>query len=113
VEHSIHKNYGWSSENRLFSEVSGSSKKRTTLIAALNDKQVLEPMYFDGHTDTIVFITWLREQLLPELKPGQVVIMDNASFHKNPQIEEMILNNGNKLLYLPPYSPDLNPIENY
>lgn len=84
-----------SEENRLYGEISVSSKKRTTLIAVLNDKQVLASMCFNGHTDTVVFITWLREQLLPELRFGQVVIMDNTSFHKKPQIEEIILNNGN------------------
>jgi transposase len=55
----------------------------------------------------------LEKILCPELRPGQVVIMDNASFHKSPRIRKIIENVGCQLLYLPPYSPDLNPIEHY
>jgi transposase len=55
----------------------------------------------------------LEKVLCPELRPKQVVIMDNASFHKSPRIRKIIENAGCRLLYLPPYSPDLNPIEHY
>lgn len=68
-------------------------------------------MEYDGYTDTEVFTTWVREFLCQELRAGQVVIMDNASFHKSPIIRELIESVGCKLIYLPPYSPDLNPIE--
>jgi transposase len=58
-----------------------------------------------------VFETWLESCLLPTLKAGQVVVMDNATFHKGGRIEELIQDAGCTLLYLPPYSPDLNKIE--
>lgn len=70
-------------------------------------------MTIEGCVDKKVFIAWLKELLVPTLKPNQVVIMDNASFHKGKEIREIIENAGCKLIYLPPYSPDLNPIENY
>jgi len=58
-----------------------------------------------------VFETWLESCLVPVLEAGQVVVMDNATFHKGGRIEQLIQNAGCKLLYLPPYSPDLNKIE--
>jgi len=57
--------------------------------------------------------TYIDRILVKSLIPGQVVIMDNASFHKSKDIEKSILNAGCRLIYLPPYSPDLNPIEHY
>ena len=70
-------------------------------------------MYFQGHTDTNTFIIWLKDFLLPKLKPNQVIVMDNASFHKSKTIKELIESKNCKLIYQPPYSPDLNPIEHY
>ncbi len=67
----------------------------------------------DGAINRIVFETWLETYLLPTLKVGQVVVMDNATFHKGGRIQQLIEDAGCQLLYLPPYSPDLNKIENY
>ncbi|MET0155756.1 MAG: transposase [Rickettsiales bacterium] len=58
-----------------------------------------------------MFNAWLKDHLLPTLKPGMTIIMDNARFHKSPETKELIEAEGCKLLFLPPYSPDLNPIE--
>jgi len=60
-----------------------------------------------------LFLFWLESVLLPVLRPGQVVIMDNASFHKSFRVAELIEGASCRLVYLPPYSPDLNPIEKY
>jgi transposase len=68
-------------------------------------------MTFRGTCNSILFIAWLEKMLIPELKAGQTVIMDNASFHKSPIVKNLIEAAGCKLVYLPPYSPDLNPIE--
>jgi transposase len=56
---------------------------------------------------------WLKQILIPELKPGQVIILDNASFHKSKESLEIIEKAGCEVLFLPPYSPDLNPIEKF
>jgi transposase len=69
------------------------------------------PFLFDGTTDSSVFNLWLKRNLVPHLDPGMTVIMDNASFHKHPDTEIIIKSASCNLLYLPPYSPDLNPIE--
>ncbi|MEL7225071.1 MAG: transposase [Cyanobacteria bacterium J06576_12] len=58
-----------------------------------------------------MFEAWLEQVLLPSLKPGQVVICDNATFHQGGRIEALIESVGCRLLHLPPYSPDLNPVE--
>ncbi len=68
-------------------------------------------MCFEGTCDTILFNTWLEKVLIPNLKPGQVLILDNASFHKSKKSKELVEKAGCKMLFLPPYSPDLNPIE--
>ena len=70
-------------------------------------------MCFKGTCNTELFNAWIEQVLLPELKPGQVVILDNAAFHKSPKTKELIESAGCKLLFLPPYSPDLNPIETF
>ena len=70
-------------------------------------------MCFKGTCNTEVFNAWIEQVLLSELKPGQVVIMDNAAFHESPKTRKLIESVGCKLIFLPPYSPDLNPIEKY
>jgi transposase len=68
-------------------------------------------MVFNGTCNTNLFETWVEKFLIKELKLGQVVIMDNASFHKSQKTRELIESVGCKIIFLPPYSPDLNPIE--
>ena len=65
---------------------------------------------FNGYCDTQVGLTWLQKVMVPELKPGLTMVMDNARFHKAVAIREAIETAGCKLLFLPPYSPDLNPV---
>jgi transposase len=98
---------------RAFGDVSGGNKERYSIIAALNGKQIKAPFVFKGNTNSNVFNSWLEKFLVPELQPNQVVIMDNAAFHKKAKTAEIIAKAGCKLLYLPPYSPDMNPIEPY
>ncbi|MYK20577.1 IS630 family transposase, partial [Candidatus Poribacteria bacterium] len=68
-------------------------------------------MLFEGCCDALAFNTWLSEMLCPLLDDSHVVIMDNASFHKGSETAALIRASGASLLFLPPYSPDLNPIE--
>jgi len=68
-------------------------------------------MCFQGTCNTLLFDSWVENLLVPELKPNQIVIMDNASFHKSKKTKELIERAGCELIFLPPYSPDLNPIE--
>ncbi len=98
---------------RLLSEKSGNRKdKRISVIAVRNYKhQLLSPFYFKGSTNKDIFKIYLKEILMPNLPKNSYLIMDNASFHKGEEIEEIIRLAGVNLIYLPTYSPDLNPIE--
>jgi transposase len=70
-------------------------------------------MVYNGSCNTLLFETWVEKLLIKELKPGQVVIMDNASFHKSKKTRELIESVKCRIIFLPPYSPDLNPIEKF
>lgn len=70
-------------------------------------------MCFQGTCNTELFNAWLEQVLIPELKPGKVLILDNASFHRSERTKKLIEASGCRILFLPPYSPDLNPIEKY
>lgn len=83
----------------------------TTLIGAIGIDGAKAPMVVDGATDTAVFMAYVEQVLVPALRPGMVVVMDNLSPHKSPGVEAMIHEAGAELWFLPPYSPDLNPIE--
>jgi len=70
-------------------------------------------MVFNGSCTAHLFETWVENFLTQELRAGQVVVMDNASFHKSKKIKDLIESVGCELVFLPPYSPDLNPIEKF
>lgn len=82
-----------------------------TFIAALRHDRIDAPWVFDGPVNGDIFKTYIREVLIPTLSPGDIVVMDNLSSHKGKDIRKLIRGAGAKLFYLPPYSPDLNPIE--
>jgi len=82
-----------------------------TMLAALTTQGLQAPMTIESPTDGDVFLDYLEQVLCPRLQPGQVVIMDNLSAHKVGGIRPLLEAQGAELLYLPPYSPDLNPIE--
>ena len=98
---------------RLMGEKSGKRFARTSIIAGLREGKPVAPMQFKGYCNTEVVLAWVKDGLLPELTRGDVVVMDNASFHKSPRIAEAFEQAGVRLLFLPPYSPDLNPIEQF
>lgn len=104
--------YGWNEKGQRFHALkSGKRQGRINMIAALSNQKIIAPFTIEGACNRSIFETWLEKCLLPLLKPGQVIIMDNATFHKGGRIQELIQESGCHLLYLPPYSPDLNKIE--
>lgn len=96
---------------KIYGEVSGKRSVRESFIAALWNKKIIAPMGFQGTCNASLFNTWIEKILIPELQPGQVIIMDNAAFHKSETTKKLIENAGCELMFLPPYSPDFNPIE--
>jgi transposase len=83
------------------------------MIAALNQNVIHSPFIFEGYTNKDLFVVYIEQVLIPNLRPGETVVMDNASFHKGEMIRTMIEAAGCALIYLPAYSPDLNPIEHF
>jgi transposase len=98
---------------KIITDISGNRSQRTSIIAGYNQKTSMAPMVFQGYCNTLVVKSWLKEVLIPELTAGQVVIWDNARFHKASEFEELIEEAGCRLIFLPAYSPDLNPIEQW
>lgn len=98
---------------QVITDVCGKKYGRVSMVAAWLPaaKKLIAPYVFEGHTDAKRFNGWLQKCLLPELKKGQVIVMDNAAFHKSKKTKELIESVGCKLLFQPAYSPDLNPIE--
>ena len=93
-------------------KISGSHRyASTSLIAARIGDCFTVPLLFQGACDTIAFNVWLEHQLCPLLDETHVVILDNASFHKSSETASLITETGASLLFLPPYAPELNPIE--
>ena len=86
--------------------------KTTTFTAGLRLSGLAAPCVLDGPMDGDAFLAYVRQVLAPELRPGAIVIMDNLPAHKIKGVREAIESVGAHLVYLPPYSPDLNPIEN-
>ena len=95
----------------MYGAISGMRYARESFIAAQRGTQILSPFCYQGTCNTDLFNMWLKDFLIPELKPGQVVILDNAAFHKSHHTKKLIQDAGCRILFLPPYSPDLNPIE--
>ena len=86
--------------------------KTTTFVAGFRLSGMVASMMLDGPINGISFQAYVEQVLVPELKEGDVVVMDNLGSHKGPKVREAIEAVGAQLLYLPPYSPDFNPIEN-
>ena len=114
LEETIQRDYARGRRGqRCYGEKTGNRPSRTSIIAGLNQETILAPWHFSGHCNTEVILTWIKNELLSSLRVGLTVVWDNATFHKSAQIKALIESVGCKLIFLPPYSPDLNPIEHY
>lgn len=98
---------------QVYEAVSGRKFERCSIVAGKCGKEILAPFGYYGTCNSELFLKWVKEMLVPNLKENQIVIMDNASIHKSPKIREAIEEAGCSLVYQPPYSPDLNPIEHF
>lgn len=96
---------------RVHEGAPGGHWKILTILSALNLYGLLATMTIEEATDGDIFLAFIEQVLCPKLRPGDVVVMDNLSAHKVAGVRELIQAAGAALLYLPPYSPDLNPIE--
>ena len=103
---------GWCQRGqRLIGRVPHGHWKTLTLVAALRHDGIIAPCVFDGPINAQSFLAYVREVLVPALRPGDIVALDNLSSHKGDEVRRAIRAAGARLVLLPPYSPDLNPIE--
>jgi transposase len=106
------RRYGYAPKGkRVYGEFSGNKRPRTSLLAARIDTEFTATFLFEGTCGADIFNLWLARELCPLLGPNDVVILDNAAFHKSQTTRDLVVATGATLLFLPPYSPDLNPIE--
>ena len=96
---------------RLRASVPHGHWKTTTFVAGLRNTEMVAPMVIDGPINLDAYTAYATQVLVPELSPGDIVIMDNLSSHKGQAIRDVIEAAGADLLFLPPDSPDFNPIE--
>jgi transposase len=96
---------------RLIEKVPSGRWQTTTFLGAMRANGFIAPLTVDGAINGELFLAWVQQHLVPALRPGDIVVMDNLSSHKVAGVREAIEAAGAELRYLPPYSPDLNPIE--
>jgi transposase len=114
IDNYLYREYGWSERGKpLLGKVSGRKFKRTGIVAAQMGKSIIAPFQYDGTMDSALFEGWFEKCLLPILPKNAVIVMDNASFHRKSKLYALAEKMGHRLLFLPPYSPELNPIENF
>jgi transposase len=104
--------YGWGPKSeRVADAVPHSHWKTTTFVVALRLSGLFAPMVVDGALNGELFVQYVRQELAPLLRPGDILVMDNLQTHKTTGVVEAVAAREARVLFLPPYSPDLNPIE--
>lgn len=114
VDNDIVPLYGWSEKGKkTYAEKLAFKTSRISLVAAYRykDKEMLAPFEYEGYTDQGLFSHWFEHMLCPTLKAGDNVILDNAPVHNKQELADIAELKNINIIFLPPYSPDLNPIE--
>jgi len=96
---------------KIIAKISGKKFKRTNIMAGICCGKWVAPLEYGGTTDSILFEYWFENCLLKEVKKGSTIVLDNATFHRKSVLPDLAKRYGCEVLFLPPYSPDLNPIE--
>ena len=102
---------GFSTQSISLEDITHITPRRTNVIGALYEKMLFALDYFEHNINSSIFYHWCKYTLIPSLKTKCVIVMDNARFHKSKRIQKLLNRHGHRILWLPPYSPDLNPIE--
>lgn len=106
------RTHGWAPRGeRLIDKVPRGHWKTTTFLAGLRNDRIAAPCVFDGPINGERFLAYVEQVLVPVLQPGDIVVLDNLGSHKGKAVRRAIRKAGAKLIFLPKYSPDLNPIE--
>ena len=114
IDKYFYREYAYAPKGQaIHSKIYGRKFGRTNIVAAQIGKNIVAPMQYTGTTDSILFEHWFEYCFLPCLPKGAVIVMDNASFHRENNLREISRKFGFQLIFLPPYSPELNPIEKF
>lgn len=104
--------YGYSPKGkRIYQDKPGHRTQRISILAASQENKFIAPCVLEGYVDKAVFTEYCRRILIPQLRTGQILVLDNASFHKGTEIIDLFTKAGIKVKFLPPYCPHLNKIE--
>jgi transposase len=110
----VYREYAYAPRGKkVMGEISGKKFKRTNIVAAKCGDDIVTPLIYDGTTDSVLFEHWFEYMLLKSVPKGSWLILDNATFHRKQKLRELAAAADCNILFLPPYSPDLNKIENY
>jgi transposase len=105
---------GWAPRGeRCYAQKKAERGARYNMAASLNCGKLFAPFVFEGYFNRKVYELYIEQILVPKLRPGMVFVIDNAQFHKSKKITSLIEATGSRAIFLPSYSPDLNPIEHY
>ena len=96
---------------KVITKISGRKFKRTNIVSGICQGKWVAPLEYSGTTDSALFEFWFEHCLLKDTKEGSIIILDNAAFHRKSVLPDLAKMYGCEVLFLPPYSPDLNPIE--
>lgn len=114
IDHYLYRKYGYAPRGkRVAGRIRGRKYARTGLVAAQLGKDIIAPCSYNGTMNHTLFEDWFEKHLLPALPKGTVIVMDNAPFHRKKQLHRLAQKWKCTLIFLPPYSPELNPIEHF
>jgi transposase len=106
------RQYGYSKRGqRIVGKVYGRKIFRTNLVAGLANGKIVAPKLYTENTSCLLFETWFAKELLPQIKKKSIIVLDNATFHRKKVLRDLAKKRKCHVLFLPPYSPDFNPIE--
>jgi transposase len=106
------RQYGYSKRGqRIIGKIYGRKIYRTNLVAGLANGKIVAPKLYRENISHLLFEDWLKNELLPRIKKKSIIVLDNAAFHRKKALRELVKKRKCHILFLPPYSPDFNPIE--
>jgi len=110
----LYREYAYAKRGeKVIGHICGKKYRRVGIVAAQIGKDILAPLQYDGTMDSHLFEIWFETRLMRELPSGCVIVMDNAAFHRKGRLSLIAENHGYTIIFLPPYSPEYNPIENF
>jgi transposase len=110
----LHREYAYAKKGvKVTGYISGKKHRRTGLVTAKRNKQIIAPLQYDGSMDSALFECWFENRLIPELPSSSTITMDNASFHRKSRLIPIAEKYGHRIIFLPPYSPEMNPVEKF